>query len=151
MTKVIDKEVCPCCGQTINQRQIVMFTGLVEALYQVWKWCIKNKRYKDIKREEFKSVFKNENSTGRFGDWKLFMPQYIYGKKGRYNFDVIGIEKFFNGQIEIPTIIMKRGKSGEFIYKNYKNINQIPNITEFLTRENDFIVKYSNNNQTSLF
>ena len=145
MTNVINKEVCRCCGQTINTRNIVVFKGMILALLQVYNWCKKNNRSKDIKRSEFKYLFQNENSTGRFGDWRLFLPQFISGEKGRYNFDLNGLERFFNNEIEIPTLIKKSGKSDDLEKLNYKTIRAIPKLTEFLDSNNDFVVYYSNN------
>ena len=108
MTKVINREICPHCFQTINNRQFTMFKDLAVALYDVWQWCIRNNRSTDIKRSEIKHLFKTENVSGRFGDLKYLMEECVGGKKkGYYDFDLRKIGLFFSGKLSIPTEIIK--------------------------------------------
>lgn len=143
MTKVINREICPHCFQTINNRQFTMFKDLAVALYDVWQWCIRNNRSTDIKRSEIKHLFKTENVSGRFGDLKYLMEECVGGKKkGYYDFDLRKIGLFFSGKLSIPTEIIKNGKSNELTLLKYRTIHDIPKISEFLTEKQDFIVRY---------
>ena len=143
MAKVINKKTCPHCGQSVNEREIVIIEGMITALYSVWCWCIEKELSANIKRAEFKHLFKNENEIMRFADLKYFIPDLIFGEKtGYYSFNIQGISRLFAGKIKIPTRIIKEPITKEIKYFDYRTINDIPKLTAFLTRENEFIVKY---------
>src|SRR3990167_6152427 len=106
MGNTINKEVCPCCGQSINKRQIGLFKGMAEALWNVYCWCVERNRH-EFERKEIKHLFRNENITARFGDWVFFGGLVYKNGKGFYGLNMERCKEFFQGRLAIPTIVTK--------------------------------------------
>lgn len=141
--KVINKEVCPHCGQTINERQIVLFTGMVQALWKVLRWCESHQQTR-FSRKEIKGLFENENQVARFGDWILFSDILKRdGSKGHYQINIGKAKDFFTNRLTIPTILWKDPITGNLRSEEWKAIRDIPNLTEFLDQNYDYITRYA--------
>jgi hypothetical protein len=137
----VNRQVCPHCGQTINKREIALFSGMVKALFKVWQWC-EEKGVHEFQRKDIKHLFKTENEVARFGDWVWFGGIVYKNGKGHYGFNVERIKKFFAGQLEIPVRIYKDPLSDEIIKSDYRTIKGIPHLVEFLDENNEFIARY---------
>ncbi len=137
----INKQTCPTCGRAINQRVIVLFSGMVKSLFKVWQWC-GEKGVHEFQRKEIKHLFKTENEVARFGDWVWFGGLIYKTGKGHYGFNIERTEKFFAGELEIPTKIYKDPLSGENEKADYRTIKGIPHLVDFLDENQEFIAKY---------
>lgn len=139
----INKQTCPRCGQSANERQIALFTGMVEALWQVWQWC-EQKGVHEFTRKEIKHLLKTDNQIARFGDWVLF-GGLVYrpdGRKGVYGINSQRVKDFFTGVLRIPRTLWKNPLTGEIKQEDFSLISQIPNLKQFLDVNEEFIARY---------
>ena len=141
----VNKKVCPCCGQVINNREVTLYSGMVKALLRVYYWCYKNEKH-EFTRKQIKPLFKGvDNEIARWGDWILFGNGMVYkpdGKKGHWglNLDLVG--DFVNGKRMIPTRVVIDREVGKVYQYDYKYMEDIPNLKEFLDEAGEYIVKY---------
>lgn len=149
---VINKEVCPCCGQSINKREIVIFASLINAMFKIWKYCDGRGIY-IFSRKEAKEFFAgNENITGRFGDLALFGGILYKPKKGLYGFNTIRARAFFTGQLSIPTRALKDPIKKTYEFSDHMYINQIKDLGTFLDENKEYLVRYQGDyNNPNLF
>lgn len=146
----LNKATCPTCGQSVNEREIGLFSGMAEALFRVWKWC-KEKNRHEFERKEVSHLFRGESEIARFGDW-VFFGGLVYrptGKKGIYGINVERCDKFFAGQLQIPTVVYKNPLTKELRYDHYGTLGQLKNLRDFLDENYEFIVKYRNDYEES--
>ena len=136
----LGKQSCPTCGQSVNEREIGLFKGMVTALYSVWKWCEEN-NITEFTRKDIKHLFKDENQIARFGDWVLF-GMVAKEQKGHYIISLNRCRKFFAGEILINTTIYKNPLTKTLRHENPKYVNEIKGIVEFLDENSEFIVRY---------
>ena len=137
----LHKQSCPTCGQSVNERQIALFSGMVRALVSVWKHCNEKNRF-EFERKEVKHLFKNENEVARFGDWVLFGGLIYKHQKGHYGFNRERTSEFLAGRLEIPTTLWKNPLTKEIRKEDYKKIHQIKNLKDFLDQNQEFITQY---------
>ena len=139
----LNKQVCPQCGQSVNEREIGLFTGMVTALWRVFEWS-EQKGINEFTRKDIKHLFTDENMTARFGDWVMF-GGLVYKPDGKstYGLNRERIIDFFNGKIPIPTTILKNPLTRTLEKSNHKFIGQIPNLGSFLDENKEFIVRYA--------
>lgn len=124
------REVCHSCGQTINNREISLFSGMVKALFEVAKWCKDNNQY-EFTRKDIKHLLKDDGQIARFGDWVLF-GGIVYKKgKGHYGINIDRARKFYANQLEIPIVVLKSPKGDISPIKTGK-ILDVPNLSTFL-------------------
>lgn len=141
--KVIEKQSCPTCGQSVNERQIALFTEMVDALWSVWQWCQEKGRY-EFSRKDIKHLLKTDSQIARFGDWVLF-GGLLYrpdGKKGLYGLHKERVRAFFCGELQIPRIIWKNPLTNELKRDEYSFISQIPHLGKFLDENAEYIAMY---------
>lgn len=149
MERTINKQVCECCGQSINERQIGLFVGMIEALFLVYKWCM-DRGIHEFKRKEIKHLFKNENMTARFGDWVFFGGLVYKSDKGSYGLNIERCQDFFSGRSAIPSLITKNPMTGEIKKYNERFIHEVPHLSSFLSDNQDFIARYGEPKQQEL-
>ncbi len=65
-----DHNFCPYCHRIIDKREIAMYAGLAQALWQVFKWCGEKGKH-EFKMSEVRHLL-GRNEYARFGDWVLF-------------------------------------------------------------------------------
>lgn len=139
---VNNKRSCPYCGQSINERQISLFKGMVEALHEVFMWC-QEKNIHEFSRKEIKHLLKSDNQIARFGDWVMFGGLVYKRSKGHYGLNIEKTTDFFKGKREIPTIIYKNPITKTIRPENYKTIDNIPSLAHLLDKSGDYVVDYS--------
>lgn len=137
----LNKQTCPTCGQSVNEREINMFKGMVVALFEVWKWC-EEKDTDEFTRKDIKHLFKDENQIARFGDWVLFGMLERTDAKGHYKISMNRCRFFFAGDMAINTTAIKNPLTKEIRYTNPKKVTEIKGIGEFLDENDEYIVEY---------
>lgn len=138
----INKEVCPCCGQTINNRKIVLYRGMVESLKDIYVWCRKNNRH-EFTRKEIKHALKTDGQIARFGDWVYFGGLMYKGEKGMWGMNIERSEQFLNGKLAIPTVITKNAITKEIIDRQeMKVLWQIKGLSQLLDKDGSYISEY---------
>jgi hypothetical protein len=141
----INIQKCPTCRRSVNERQITLFTGMVDALWTVYRYC-ESRSTSTFKRKEVKHLFVGETQTARFGDWVLFDRQMIRraagGKKGTYLINMSRAAAFFAGELQIPTGVWKKPLTGEIKRENFAFVNEIKGLSEFLTDKAEFVAVY---------
>ena len=100
------KNRCPTCGHAIDKREIALFSGLVEALWRVLKWCEEKQRH-EFSRKEIEHLIPGGSEKARFGDLVLFGGLVYKNKKARYGLNMERCDEFFSGRMSIPTVIME--------------------------------------------
>lgn len=152
----INKKTCPTCGQSVNEREINLFKGMVIDLWKVLRWCEENNKFtfhkKDIEHLLSKSVQANFAYWRWFGGL-LYNPDDI---AGHYGINRERADDFFSGNLEIPMTLYRNplGKNlGESLRKGkYGTIRDVPNLTKFLDEDENYIARYhSGVSQKSLF
>lgn len=143
--KTIGKQTCPCCGRSVNLREINIYSGMVEILIEIHKWCTE-KGIHEFKRKDISHLIKGESATARFGDW-VYFGGLIYRPKGEtkgglYGMNMERVEQFLKGEYKIPAIIIKNPLTKEIEKKDYRSIYEIPNLTKYLDDNMQYITRY---------
>ena len=141
---VNNKQVCPHCGQVINKREVTVYSGMVRALVRVFYWCQEHQRH-EFTRKDIKHLFKGvDNEIARWGDWMLFGNGMVYKPegKGSWGLNMTRVREFLRGERTIPTKVLIDPITKEKTYLDHKNINQVPNLKEFLDEAQKYIVNY---------
>lgn len=124
---------CPCCNQTISDRDIMLNSGLIKALYNVAKWCQdKNTNkfmMKDVRHILGKNEYANFSSLERFG---------LVNKDGTasYQLDFGHLVPIFKGEKEFPLYITINQITDEVIEKKMGKISEVKKLKEWLMEEN---------------
>lgn len=137
----LHKQSCPTCGQSVNEREIGLFKGMVVSLYDIWQWCEEKNRH-EFTRKEIKHLLKSDNQIARFGDWVMFGGLVYKQGKGHYGLNMERTRDFFTGRSSIPTLIYKNPLTKELRKDRYRYVGQIPSLNELLTENKEFIAKY---------
>jgi hypothetical protein len=140
-------ERCPTCGHTVSDREISLYSGMVRALWLVYKWCLGKNRY-EFTRKDIKHLFKNENDTARFGDWVMFGGLIYKLKKGSYGLNLERAEQFFAGRYRIPLRLLKNSATGNLSKLEEGTIKDIPTILKFLNEDGEYITMYRQHDPT---
>lgn len=142
----VNKQTCPTCGQSVNERQVSLFKGLVAALWSVFQYCAAHE-VSTFRRKDVKNLFTSENQTTRFGDWIWFDPNLIRRdglKKGHYELNMARAADFFAGLVAIPTVVWKNPLTGEIKRECPLFVYQIKGLSEFLIDNDEFVSVYRN-------
>ena len=141
--RVLNKQSCPMCGQSVNERQIALFSGMVKSLAKVFKWCIE-KDVTTFSRKDIKHLLTTDNEIARFGDWVYFGNIIHRRGKGEYALDLDAAYRFLVGRDSIPTVVYKNplNKSIEIENESYMYINQIPHLGGFLNERQEYVAVY---------
>lgn len=143
MTNTQGKQMCTCkCGHThqINDREISMYKGLVQALWQVLQWC-EHRGIHEFKISEVRHLY-SQVSYSRFGDWEKFGGLVYQTKRGEYGLNLERCRAFFAGRYKIPKVVYKNPITKENRPGDYVTIDQLPHLKEFLDANRQFIATY---------
>lgn len=108
-----NRRVCPYCGQTINERIVGLYSGMVRALVRVYYWCLKEDRH-EFSRKDIKHLFRGvDNEIARWGDWIMFGAGMVYkpAGKGSWGLNMERTKAFIDGKRQIPLRISKSPSS----------------------------------------
>lgn len=139
----INKEVCPTCGHTTNDRVVTAYSGMVRALVRIFYWCKQNNRH-EFDRKEIKHLFQGvDNEIARWGDWVLFGNGMVYkpGGKGSWGLNMDRVASFIRGELKIPTSVAVRPDKTFYILEE-RSIREIKSISTFLDENLHFVAKY---------
>ena len=136
----LNRQSCPTCGQSVNEREISLFKGMVTALYEVWQWAEQH-NITEFTRRDIKHLFKDENQIARFGDWLLF-GLLSSEQKGHYKISLNRCRLFFAGKAQINATLYKDPIARTIRGENPKYVHDIKGIAEFLDENDEFIVQY---------
>lgn len=141
--KTIDREICPHCGQTMNYREISLFSGMVRTLIAVYVWCLQNNVH-EFSRKDIHNILlkRGESNVAHWGDWILFGGGMVYKPKGRgtWGLNLKRVNDFIQGKLEIPIRVKKR--QSEVIVLKTGSIHDVKDLSAFLDEHHDFLVKY---------
>lgn len=137
----IDKETCPTCGQSVNERQIVIFKGMVEVLWDIYKWCLERNVH-EFERTDIKHFFHNETISARFGDIIYFGGLVYKNSKAHYGLNMERCEEFFANRLAIPTIVTRHPIHGVLAKYEPKLRKEIPHLMAYLDEDLKFIARY---------
>lgn len=130
---------CPYCNSNIKDRFATLHKGLIDALYQVYCWCGKNRKH-EFHTKEVKHLF-GHTEYARFGDFVrfggiIYKPK-VNGKsqKALYGINMLRAKEFFAGTREIPVQITLDQITGEIVGEVKCNVKDFPSITALLTKD----------------
>lgn len=131
---------CPLCGQNIADRKVALYRELIEALYEVYKWCGKNKRH-EFSTKEIRHLL-SRNNYARFGDLVRF-GGLVYkfkkenGKRRKafYGLNMARCKEFFAGTRSIPVQITLNQLTNEIIDSQYVTVSDFPKLKDLLTNQ----------------
>lgn len=139
----INREICPHCGQTINYREIGLYSGMVKALLAVYVWCIQNQKH-EFTRKDIRTILekRGENIVARWGDWILFGGGMVYKPKGKgtWGLNLKRVSDFAQGKLEIPLRLKKKGIEIEVLETG--SIYDVKGLKDLLDKNNEFLIKY---------
>lgn len=131
---------CPVCNQGIKDRPIALYQGLIDSLYQIYRWCGEKRRH-EFKTKEIKHLF-GRNEYARFGDLMRFggivyKPKREDGKghKAEFGLNMARAKEFFGGEYKIPVQIILNQITNEIEAATYVSIRDFPKLYELLDKE----------------
>lgn len=135
-----DMKHCLLCGHTIADRKVTLYRELIEALYEVYKWCGKNKRH-EFSTKDIRHLL-SRNNYARFGDLIRFggivyKPKDAEGDshKAQFGINMARAKEFFAGAREIPVQITLNQITNEIVDAQYVTIKDFPKLSDLLTKE----------------
>ncbi len=144
---------CELCNQKITDRTVVIYYELILALYEVYKYCGKNKIH-EFNMKDIRHLLKR-NEYARFGDLVrcgglLYKPEPH--KKGFFGLNMARTKEFFYGLRKIPLWFTLNQLTGEIIESHYVSIGEFPELKELLTKDGlyDPMPRVEAEKQTSL-
>lgn len=140
-----EKHYCTCatCGHrhTTDLREIAMYKGLAQGLWAAYIWC-RQKGTHEFSRRQVNQLM-GQVAYSRFVDWVYFGGLVYKQGKGHYGLNMERCEQFFTNKLAIPTRLWKDPITKSIVEKtDYKTIREIPNITEFLDSDHQYIALY---------
>lgn len=135
-----EMKYCPICGHTIADRNVTLYRELIEALYEVYKWCGKNKKH-EFKTKDIRHLL-SRNNYARFGDLirfggLVYKPKDEDGQshKAEFGINMARAKEFFTGERQIPVQITLNQITNEIIDAQYVTIKDFPKLKELLTAD----------------
>lgn len=129
---------CPYCNANIKDRLASMHKGLVDALYQVYCWCGKNKKH-EFHTKDIKHLL-GHTEYARFGDFVRFgglvYKPKVDGKseKAFFGLNMARAKEFFAGQRDIPLQITLDQITGEIVNEVRGKVGDFPELSAFIKK-----------------
>lgn len=143
MTTVINKHTCPTCGQSINEREISLYSGMVKSLARLY--CrAKQRGEHEFTRKEMVDIFKGSaNEIARWGDWVYFGGLvYKPAGKGTWGLNMERCSAFLSNNLEIAIRVSKDPISKQITTIERGTVRDIKNLSSFLDENQQYIAKY---------
>jgi hypothetical protein len=134
--------VCPTCGQSVNLREWALFQGMVEALWDVYEWCIEN-HTDTFKKSDVKAILDRHGSVGSvFHNWCFLCKALRRLKRGTYTLDLMACREFFNGTRSVWTVMLTDPLTGEVTTSDRRKVYEIGTLTKFLDDDGNYVAQY---------
>jgi hypothetical protein len=144
----IKKQVCPTCGQSVNEREISLFRELISAWIEVFKWCEEKNKF-EFDRKQVKHLIRTDNIIARFGDLVWFGLVYKNGK-AHYGINRQYAIEFITGKRKVYTRVYKNPLTKEI--KKYeedcKFIHEFPKLGTLLDENKEYVARYFTSNES---
>lgn len=127
---------CPVCNASIEDRTISLYKGLVNALYQVFRWC-EQRKTNEFKTRDIKHLL-GKNEYARFGDLVRFGGIIYKSQKAEYGINMDRARMFFSGYYEIPVQITINQITNEVISANKVSISDFPELYQMLKQDGSY-------------
>lgn len=125
------------CHSNVEDRNVSLYKELIDALYQIYIWCGKNRRH-EFETKEI-TQFLGKSDYARFGDLVRFgglvyKPKDQYGetRKAWFGLNMARAKEFFSGVREIPVQITLNQLTGEIIDSHYVKVGDFPKLSNFI-------------------
>lgn len=132
---------CPTCGQSVGEREIVLYQGLVVALARVYRWLLDRRDGYRFTMREVRHLL-STSEYARFGDWVLFGGLVFKERKAHYGLNLERCRDFFEGRLAIPIRLWKNPMTGEIEKSETRTVGEIPRLLEMLNEEGLFVTRY---------
>lgn len=134
-------KACPICNSNIEDRVITIFAGMIDVLYDIYKWCGKNQRH-EFKMSDVRQ-FMDHNVYTRFGDFVrcscgiIYRPSDVDKKKtkGEYGMNMARAKEFFRGQRSMPMQIRMNQITGEKEVLQESLVGGFPSLSNLINKE----------------
>lgn len=146
--KTVNIEKCPCCGQSVNEREISLYEGMVDALANVFAWCKEKNRWEDIRFKEFNHLL-GPSEMARFSDWRFFAPHLISGANGSYTFDEKGIAAYLANETTVNTRILNNPLTKERKFFDPKKAREVAPAYAFMDA-GEYVATYGGTSEKNL-
>ena len=134
---------CKECGHIVRGNRIIsLYSGLITALFDIFKWC-EEKGVHEFEMRAVKHIL-GKNEYARFSDLAMFSGLVYKKGKGNYGLNIDRCGAFFSGVEPITIELEKNPVSGELTPKRTALINEIPSLLTFLDDNWRYIAKYRN-------
>lgn len=121
---------CPVCGSNIQDRTVSLYKGLIQALYDVYCWCGKERRH-EFDTKDIKHLL-GKNEYARFGDLVRFGGLVYKREKAQYGLNMKRCKDFFHGDYKIPVQITLNQITNEIIDRHDVSVGEFPDLAFFL-------------------
>lgn len=127
---------CPYCDSNIKDRKVTLYRELINALYDVYCWCGKNRQH-EFHTKEVKHLFDQITYT-RFGDLVRFggivyKPKIDgHAEKALFGIHMARAKEFFKGERDIPLQITLDQITGEIIHEVRCKVGDFPELSDFI-------------------
>lgn len=139
----INKQTCPTCGQSANKRIVKYSRPHLTAMLKIWRWMKKTGRSSATTKELKAGLTHVEYA--RLGEWKMFAPEAVFGKKGEWSLNMAVMDEIVKGNRRFNTVIEidPLDRDRRFSVIESGTIRDAKNITEFLDQNEQFIAEYT--------
>lgn len=141
MSKKQPRECCKECDRSIARYARQIDKQHVRSLWSIYRWCIEKGRH-EFELKEVKHLFGQQGYT-KFA-YLIHGGGLVYRhEQAHYGIHLDRCAEFFANKKAIPTKIWKSPlKNVEPILDEYRTLNEIPDIKEFLDENGQYLVEY---------
>lgn len=137
-------EYCPCCDQSITDKEISFHKQAIRGMYEVYMWLGVEER-NEFETNEIKHLL-DKSTYANIGHWKKFGGIFYRPddedtgdpRKGLWGMNMGRAKDFFTGKRTAPTQLIKDRFTGEIVASTEKFIHEFPNLQDFLTENGLF-------------
>ena len=137
------------CGQSIALREIVLYTGLFNALGRVYGLISSRGAGYRFKMRDVRHLL-GRTEYCRFGDLALSDGLVFKEGKAKYGLNLERCRDFFCGNLAVATRLWKNPVTGEISKEDYRTVGEIPKLREMLDSEGLYAAKYTPSLQMDL-
>ncbi len=147
-TKTVQKQSCPTCGQSVNQRYIALNKEMVRSLSQVLAWAKANDRL-EFTRKEISHLLKTETEVARFGDWVYFggILYRHHKQKGAWGIIIPRADAFLSGEMSIVLEVLHDPLTKATTPTRHGYVGQVKSLSVSIDKDHNYVVEYEKKQQ----